>query len=50
MTSKKCINCYGQLVIKLYNIELFKKNNWEEYIKAVNDSNGQFKYRWGDIG
>ena len=33
----------------LYNIELFKKNNWEEYIKAVNDSNGQFKYRWGDI-
>ena len=33
----------------LYNIELFTKNNWEDYIKAVNESNGQFKYRWGDI-
>lgn len=33
----------------LYNIKMFRENGWDEYIKTINDSNGQFKYRWGDI-
>ena len=28
---------------------MFKDNGWDEYIKTINDSNGQFMYRWGDI-
>ena len=39
------ITCYDTNVIKL---EIFKKNEYLNWMKEVNDSNGIYKYRWGD--
>ena len=35
--------------INFYNIKLFLKHPWKEYLKHLNQVSGDYKYRWGDI-